>query len=236
MDVIGMVNTHINATSTSGEQFHRTSKVYMVSNVDECFLSWDVLRGLKIIDANFPEAGGRNRISTATTSWAGIERELLFTLFLLPDMDGRFWTLGQKDTTAHTRIRPAQRRTRGPSTSSTTGAKAATRSNPTSASRGSDRACGCTSSGSQTGASHQRCSATPSNSTGPPLSPITCSSTGSSPVTSQQEVEDRQPPAKRVRPRGKPVHSAPMRPSQGASSDSRPPNISWGAVEDSSIT
>ena len=104
MDVIGMVNTHINATSTSGEQFHRTSKVYMVSNVDECFLSWDVLRGLKIIDANFPEAGGRNRISTATTSWAGIKRELLFTLFLLPDMDGRFWTLGQRDTTAHTRI------------------------------------------------------------------------------------------------------------------------------------
>ena len=50
----------INATSSSSEQFRTTSKVYVVSNVDECYLSCDVRRGLKIIDANFQEAGGMN--------------------------------------------------------------------------------------------------------------------------------------------------------------------------------
>ena len=60
MNVTGVVNAHINATSTSGEQFHTTTKVYVVSNVDECYLSCDVLRGLKIIDNDFPEAGGRH--------------------------------------------------------------------------------------------------------------------------------------------------------------------------------
>ena len=33
----------------------------MVSNIDECYLSCDVLRGLKIIDASFPKAGGMHQ-------------------------------------------------------------------------------------------------------------------------------------------------------------------------------
>ena len=44
MNILGVVNAHINATSPSGKQFRTTSKVYVVSNMDNCNLYCDVLR------------------------------------------------------------------------------------------------------------------------------------------------------------------------------------------------
>ena len=52
-----MVNAAINALAPSGERFWCTSKVYVVENIDEVYLSLDVLRGLHIVGRNFLEAG-----------------------------------------------------------------------------------------------------------------------------------------------------------------------------------
>ena len=55
--VMEVVNAAINALAPSGERFRCTSKVYDIENIDEVYLSLDVLRGLRIVGRNFPEAG-----------------------------------------------------------------------------------------------------------------------------------------------------------------------------------
>ena len=57
MEVVGVVNAAINALALSGERFCCTSKLYVVENIDEVYLSLDVLRGLRIVGKNFLEAG-----------------------------------------------------------------------------------------------------------------------------------------------------------------------------------
>ena len=57
MNVVGVVNAAISALGPSGERFCCTSKVYVVENIDEVYISLDVMRGLCIVGKNFPEAG-----------------------------------------------------------------------------------------------------------------------------------------------------------------------------------
>ena len=57
MEVVGVYNAAINALAPSGERFCCTSKVYVVRNINKVYLSLNVLRGLRIVGINFPEAG-----------------------------------------------------------------------------------------------------------------------------------------------------------------------------------
>ena len=57
IDVQGVVDATISALSSSGERFKTTSRVYIVQNVDEVYLSLDVLVGLRIVNKLFPVAG-----------------------------------------------------------------------------------------------------------------------------------------------------------------------------------
>ena len=57
MDVLGVVDASISALSPSGERFSTATSAYVVKNVDEVFLSLEVMVGLRIIDRQFPTAG-----------------------------------------------------------------------------------------------------------------------------------------------------------------------------------
>ena len=61
IDVQGVADATISALSPSGERFKTTSKVYIVRNVDEVYLSLNVLVGLRIVDEFFPVAGAGNQ-------------------------------------------------------------------------------------------------------------------------------------------------------------------------------
>ena len=61
IDVKGVVDATISALSPSGERFKRTSRVYIVRNIDEVYLSLDVLVGLRIVNEFFPVAGAGNQ-------------------------------------------------------------------------------------------------------------------------------------------------------------------------------
>ena len=57
MDVLRVVDASISALSPSGERFSTATSAYVVKNVDEVFLSLEVMVGLRIIDRQFPTAG-----------------------------------------------------------------------------------------------------------------------------------------------------------------------------------
>ena len=62
MYVVGVMNAAINALSPSDKRFQTTSKIYVVQNVDEVYLSFDVLVGLRIMNEFFPAAGAGNQL------------------------------------------------------------------------------------------------------------------------------------------------------------------------------
>ena len=57
----GSRDATISALSPSGERFKRTSRVYIIRNVDEVYLSLDVHVGLRIVNKFFPVAGASNQ-------------------------------------------------------------------------------------------------------------------------------------------------------------------------------
>ena len=59
--VTGAVDSTVAATNQSGEIISTEVKFYMVENVSECYLSWDAMRGLRIVNEHFPEAGSGDR-------------------------------------------------------------------------------------------------------------------------------------------------------------------------------
>ena len=58
-DVQGVADATISALSPSGERYRTITTVYVVKNVDEVYLSMDVLVGLRIVNEHFPTAGHR---------------------------------------------------------------------------------------------------------------------------------------------------------------------------------
>lgn len=59
MDVVGVVNAHITATSPTGKKVKTTLKIFIVEDVKEVYLSFDFMKGLRIVDTNFPMAAGK---------------------------------------------------------------------------------------------------------------------------------------------------------------------------------
>ena len=57
MEVIGVVNLHITATSPAGEKVKTTSKIFIVEDIGGVSLIY-VMKGLRIVDTNFPVVGG----------------------------------------------------------------------------------------------------------------------------------------------------------------------------------
>ena len=60
---------YASALSPSGERFKTTSRVYIVRNVDEVYLSLDVLVGLRIANEFFPVAGAGNQHGAQAGAW-----------------------------------------------------------------------------------------------------------------------------------------------------------------------
>ena len=72
MDVQGVVDAAISGLSPSGVRFKTTSKVYIVQNVDEVYLSFDVP-----LDRQLVLSGGRLRKSTWSKDWRmGLHRNV----------------------------------------------------------------------------------------------------------------------------------------------------------------
>ena len=59
----------ISVLSPSGERFQTTSKIYIVRNVDEVYLSLDVLVDLRIVDKFFLVAGAVNQHRAKAGAW-----------------------------------------------------------------------------------------------------------------------------------------------------------------------
>ena len=66
----GVVNAAISALTPSGERFRCTRKLYVFKDIDEVYLSLNVMRGLRIVGRNFPEAGtSSNQHGNHPTKW-----------------------------------------------------------------------------------------------------------------------------------------------------------------------
>ena len=63
IDVQGIADATISALSPTGECFRTTTTAYVVKNVDEVYLSSDMLVGLHIVNEHFPTAGAGNQHS-----------------------------------------------------------------------------------------------------------------------------------------------------------------------------
>ena len=61
LNVVGVVDATVSAASPTGEHISTAAKIYVVDNVSECYLSCDVLRGLRIVNEHFPEPGSGDR-------------------------------------------------------------------------------------------------------------------------------------------------------------------------------
>ena len=63
MRVTGAVNVRLSATSTNGEKFTTSTKVY-IADIEDFYLSYDALRGLNVVNVHFPaprnQHGGRS--------------------------------------------------------------------------------------------------------------------------------------------------------------------------------
>ena len=70
--VTGVVDSTVSATNQSGEIIATKVKFYVVNNVSECYLSCDAMRGLRIVNEHFPEAGSGNRHNDKTWSRSGL--------------------------------------------------------------------------------------------------------------------------------------------------------------------
>ena len=57
----GVADARISALSPTGERFVTSTRIYVVRNVSEVYLSLDVLVGLRIVNEFFPAAGAGNQ-------------------------------------------------------------------------------------------------------------------------------------------------------------------------------
>ena len=69
IDVQGVADAMISALSPTGEHFRTSTKVYVVRNVEEVYLSLDVLVGLRIVNEHFPAAGAGNQHGAQQGAW-----------------------------------------------------------------------------------------------------------------------------------------------------------------------
>ena len=72
LSVTGVVDSTVSATNQSGEIISSKVRFYVVNNVSECYLSCDAMRGLKIVNEHFPEAGSGNRHNDKAWNRSGI--------------------------------------------------------------------------------------------------------------------------------------------------------------------
>ena len=61
IDVQGVADAKVSALSPNGECYETSTKIYVVHNVNEVYLSLDILVGLKIVNEFFPTAGAGNQ-------------------------------------------------------------------------------------------------------------------------------------------------------------------------------
>ena len=59
LDVSGVVEATLSATTNTGEKISTPATLYIVDNVDECYISCAAMKGLRIIDEHFPSPGAR---------------------------------------------------------------------------------------------------------------------------------------------------------------------------------
>ena len=69
IDVQGVADATISALLPSGKRFKMTSRVYIVRNVNEVYLSLNVLVGLRIVNEFFPVAGAGNQHGAQAGAW-----------------------------------------------------------------------------------------------------------------------------------------------------------------------
>ena len=69
INVQGIADVAINALLPNGERFRTTTAAYVVKNVDETYLSLDVLKGLCIVNEHFPAAGAGNQHGAQQGAW-----------------------------------------------------------------------------------------------------------------------------------------------------------------------
>ena len=69
IEVQGVADATISALSPSGERFKTSSKIYIVRNVNEVYLSLDDLVGLRIVNEFFPAAGDGNQHGAQAGAW-----------------------------------------------------------------------------------------------------------------------------------------------------------------------
>ena len=59
----------ISTLSPTSERFKMSGKIYVVRNVEEVYLSLDVLIGLRIVNKHFPAAGAGNQHGAQQGAW-----------------------------------------------------------------------------------------------------------------------------------------------------------------------
>ena len=69
IDVQGVADARISALSPTGERFMTSTRIYVVQNVNELYLSLDVLEGLRIVNKFFPAAGAGNQHGAQAGAW-----------------------------------------------------------------------------------------------------------------------------------------------------------------------
>ena len=69
IDVQGVADAKVSALSPNGECYETSTKIYVVHNVNEVYLSLDVLIGLRIVNEFFPTAGAGNQHGAQASAW-----------------------------------------------------------------------------------------------------------------------------------------------------------------------
>ena len=57
LDVIAVVDASLSALSNTGDRISTSVRLYIVEGVDECYISCNAMKGLRIIDEHFPQPG-----------------------------------------------------------------------------------------------------------------------------------------------------------------------------------
>ena len=57
----GVVEGTVSAVSNTGERLYHTGKIYVASGIQDCYISCDAMRDLKIINKHFPLPGSSDR-------------------------------------------------------------------------------------------------------------------------------------------------------------------------------
>ena len=72
LDVVAVVDASLSAISNTGDRITTTVRLYVVEGVDECYISCNAMKGLRIIDEHFPQPGVKDHdcrlCATTTTS------------------------------------------------------------------------------------------------------------------------------------------------------------------------